>query len=120
MHAPTLRIALFMFLLALTSACSRELPVPKAAEALSRPTTTTVIRNGRVLAPENALTVHGGTPGVFVITDGVARFRMVRTGKRENGRIEILSGLAGTERLVTGDLLAVHDGSTITTVQAEQ
>jgi multidrug efflux pump subunit AcrA (membrane-fusion protein) len=35
---------------------------------------------------------------------------MVRTGKSYDGRVEVLSGLAGDEVLVTGD---VHDGSPI-------
>ena len=43
---------------------------------------------------------------------------MVRTGKNVNGRIEILSGLSGSETLVTGDLRDVHDGSPVKIMSA--
>ena len=51
---------------------------------------------------------------MFVLSEeNQARFRMVRTGKIVNDRVEILSGLSGSETLVAGDLQDVHDGSPI-------
>jgi len=71
------------------------------------------------LVPQSALVVRGGIPGVFVLSEtNQARFRMVRTGKNVNGRIEILSGLSGSETLVTGDLRDVHDGSPVKIMSA--
>jgi multidrug efflux pump subunit AcrA (membrane-fusion protein) len=69
--------------------------------------------------PQSVLVERGGVPGVFVLgEEGRARFRMVRTGKNINGRVEILSGLSGNETLVTGDLRDVHDGSPVKIMSA--
>ena len=43
--------------------------------------------------PESVLAVRGGLEGAFVLEDGRAKFRWLRTGKRANGRVEILAGL---------------------------
>lgn len=83
----------------------------------------------RVSVPSAALIERGGIPGVFVLqapaafpppakdADGKslpqARFRMVKVGKAIGDRVEVLSGLAGDEVLVLGDLSQVHDGSPI-------
>ncbi len=67
-----------------------------------------------ILIPRAALIERAGLPGVFVMsTDGRARFRLVRPGKIQGDKIEILSGLRGGESLVVGDLDAVRDGSPI-------
>ena len=89
----------------------RERPPPAA---LARPLLTLDVKTGRVLVPQSALVERGGVPGVFVFTEeNQARFRMVRTGKNLNDRVEILSGLGGNETLVAGDLRDVVDGSSI-------
>jgi hypothetical protein len=56
-------------------------------------------------------------PGVFVLENDEARFRMVRTGKLGATRIEILSGLFGNEVLLLGDLDQVHDGSPVRVIK---
>jgi hypothetical protein len=114
MPASIHRVALLILPLTVLGGCGQESPPPPATAALSRPLVTVITRNERVLAPRDALTERGGLPGVFVVTDGMARFRMVRAGKAADGRVEILSGLTGAEQLVTGDLRDVHDGSPIT------
>lgn len=113
--APIPRIVLLSIALVMLAACGREATPPVTRETISRPTTAATIRQGRVLVPQRTVTAQGGVPGVYVIVDGIARFRMVRTGKTENGRVEILSGLDGTELLVTGELEGVHDGSPVST-----
>lgn len=70
-----------------------------------------------VLIPAGAFIVRGGLPGVFVLRDGLARFRMVRVGKPRGDRLQVLSGLSGNETLVLGNLADVHDGSPITVRQ---
>jgi hypothetical protein len=90
---------------------AEQLPV---GAALTRPLQTLDAHAGRVVVPAALLVERGGIPGVFVVsTENQARFRMVRTGKNLNGRVEILSGLSGGETLVAGDLRDVHDGSPI-------
>lgn len=93
---------------------------PPELPRLERPVQALAVRPGeRVLIPRAALVERAGVPGVFVLDEqGRARFRMVRTGKTVGARIEILSGLAGNERLVLGDLDAVRDGSPIKPVAA--
>lgn len=98
----------------LPAGCGKKTTEPAPVAALVRPVLTLDVKAGRVLVPQSALVERGGVPGVFVLTEEQqARFRMVRTGKNINGRVEILSGLGGSETLVTGDLRDVHDGSPV-------
>lgn len=62
--------------------------------------------------PAGALLRRAGIEGVFVLdAEGIARFRMVRSGEVRDGRVEIQAGLEageryvadGAERLSTGD-----------------
>lgn len=47
--------------------------------------------------------------GVFVIEDGVARFRPIRLGITGEEDFEVLSGLAGGERIVSGPFRVLRD-----------
>lgn len=64
--------------------------------------------------PLSALLVRNGISGVFVLEKNEARFRMVRSGKKDADIVDILSGLFGNETLLVGGLEAVHDGSPVT------
>ena len=70
-----------------------------------------------ITIPHPALITREGIPGVFVLENNEARFRMVRPGKINAGRVEILSGLKGNETLVTGELNAVRDGSPVKIIE---
>lgn len=64
-----------------------------------------------IAVPDQALTQRGQLSGVFIVGgDGVARFRIVRTGKRSDGLVEILSGLSGGEEIVTNSNSSLNDG----------
>ena len=103
----------------LLAGCGEKAALPVPVAALERPVLTLDAQAGRVLVPQALLVERGGVPGVFVLSEEKqARFRMVRTGKTVNGRIEILSGLSGSETLVTGDLRDVHDGSPVKIMSA--
>jgi hypothetical protein len=114
MHFPSRLVAVFVAATLLLAACDKP-PAEQAKPAsLTRPLLLLDTKAGRMLVPQAAIVERGGIPGVFVLTEeGQARFRMVRTGKTVNGRIEILSGLNGSETLVADDLRDVHDGSLI-------
>jgi hypothetical protein len=109
--------AWFLAAAGLLAACT---PAPTTAPApelpaLERPTTRIASPRAAVPVevPSTVLVERGGTPGVYVLREGRARFRLVRTGPEARGRIEIVAGLSGGEELVAGDLDEVHDGSPI-------
>lgn len=63
--------------------------------------------------PRSALTHRYGIPGVFVVDDNEARFRMVQPGEISGKKVKVLSGLFGGETLLIGNLEKVHDGSPV-------
>lgn len=61
---------------------------------------------GALSVPMDAVQTVEGAPSVFVLEDGGFRVHPVTTGRTVEGRIEILSGLTGTERIAgTGAFL---------------
>lgn len=66
-------------------------------------------------APLQALYQRAGIEGVFVIdSKQQAHFRMVRTGRREDGRVVILSGLVAGEPVIVQAQGKLHNGSRVT------
>jgi multidrug efflux system membrane fusion protein len=52
---------------------------------------------------------------VYIVdSDGIARFRMVRTGRHVDGRTEIIAGLAGGERIVVNADVPLRTGDRVT------
>lgn len=69
---------------------------------------------GILLVPETAVVTEGQLTGVFVVDPaGVARFRLVRTGKRYGDRVEIISGLQEKQRYVSDVPVQLADGMTV-------
>jgi multidrug efflux pump subunit AcrA (membrane-fusion protein) len=61
------------------------------------------------LVPTAAIVQRGQLSGLYVVEDGVLHFRLVRTGGRLDGRVEILSGLsAGATIVAAGSDRAQH------------
>ncbi len=61
----------------------------------------------------NRGTDRAGITGVFVVdAQGNAQFRMIRAGKIEAGRVEVLSTYSG-ERVVSGNAPALQNGDHI-------
>ncbi len=109
-----IRMALLVLVIATFAACGREPEAPPQLARVERPVlvlTAAANTPAGVLVPRAALVERAGVPGVFVLHEGLARFRMVKAGRAKGNDIEILSGLAGTETLVLGDLKGVRDGS---------
>ncbi len=64
--------------------------------------------------PASALLDRAGITGVFVVdAQGTAQYRMVKTGRKENGLVEILTGLNPGERVVTGNAQALNNGDRV-------
>lgn len=63
--------------------------------------------------PAGAVVPFGQMERVFVNSEGKAKLRLVRTGARINDNIEILSGLAEGETVISGGNLNLLDGQPI-------
>ncbi len=68
--------------------------------------------------PEEAVVIHEGVTGVWVARDGRASLRVVRTGKRFQGLVAILSGLNGDESVIVSGQSGLREGQPVT-VQGE-
>ena len=77
---------------------------------LAAPETLSSRPANAVLVPRSAV-VPG--PAVFLLRDGRAVRREVSLGAEENGRVEILAGLAGGESVIVGGLGALTDGMSV-------
>jgi RND family efflux transporter MFP subunit len=75
------------------------------------------IGEDRVTAiPVSAVIQEGQLSGIFVLTpENVARFRLIRTGRRMEDRIEVLSGLSDGSRFVVNPAPGLVDGATVET-----
>ncbi len=68
----------------------------------------------RLLVPEDAIIRKGEVRAVYVVDNkGVVKMRLVRTGKKIDGSLEILSGLSDGETIVVKGLGNVIDGGVI-------
>ena len=63
--------------------------------------------------PPPAMVEHGQLQSVFVIEDGCARTRLITTGERRQGAVEVLSGLSEGEKLVSPVPAGLSDGARV-------
>jgi len=68
----------------------------------------------RVVMPRSAARVDAGRTIVFVVHGGHAERRAVTLGTENGGQVEVLSGLADGERVVTDGPATLKDGDRIT------
>lgn len=67
-----------------------------------------------LLVPLEAILERGQLIGLYLVdADGIARFRLVKTGQRHGDRVEILSGLKAGERVATRGVERISDGSRV-------
>lgn len=66
-----------------------------------------------IRVPSAAVIQRGQMEMVFVVGDGTARLRLVKTGKHFGDDVEILSGLAPGDRIVTGNGASLLDGQPV-------
>ncbi|RFT16420.1 MAG: Cobalt/zinc/cadmium efflux RND transporter, membrane fusion protein, CzcB family [Candidatus Saccharicenans subterraneus] len=65
---------------------------------------------GRLLVPQAAVLVRGGRPLVFVIENGLAKWRYIQTGEENEQFVEVLDGVKeGEQVIVEGHLTLAHD-----------
>jgi RND family efflux transporter MFP subunit len=71
-------------------------------------------KRSMLAVPKAALLERAGIAGVFVVdAQGLAQYRMVRTGTEVDGQVEILSGINPGDKVVTGNAAAVNNGNKI-------
>jgi multidrug efflux pump subunit AcrA (membrane-fusion protein) len=67
-----------------------------------------------ITIPKKAVVENGQLTSVYVVDQsGIARMRLVRTGKTYGERVEMLSGLKEGEQIVVDGVAAVNDGSRV-------
>lgn len=67
-----------------------------------------------LVIPQKAITQRGQLVGVFVVDQsGIARLRLIKTGKSFGDRIEVLSGVNDGEQIVIENVASIHDGTRV-------
>lgn len=72
-----------------------------------------------VLVPESAIVPRGGETFVYVIEGGKAVETRVTLGKREDGKVQILSGLQADSTVVVAGQLKLRNGVEVDVVQSQ-
>lgn len=67
--------------------------------------------------PRNAIVEDAGASVVFVVGADTAKRRIVRTGYSENGRVEVLEGLADDEMIVIVGQAGLKDGTKVAIIE---
>jgi HlyD family secretion protein len=70
-------------------------------------------KGARVWAPKAAVVRKGDTATVFVVEDGKAAARSVKTGMDAEKGTEILEGLSGSETVILSPLEKIKDGQRV-------
>lgn len=66
----------------------------------------------RLLVPQAAVLVRGGRPLVFVIENGLAKWRYIQTGQENEDYVEVLDGVKeGEPVIVEGHMTLAHDSA---------
>ncbi|HSR35794.1 MAG TPA: efflux RND transporter periplasmic adaptor subunit [Desulfurivibrionaceae bacterium] len=66
-----------------------------------------------LFVPETAISTQGQMERLFVVQEGKASLRLVRTGERRDGRVEVLSGLNPGEQVVVRESARLVDGQPV-------
>ncbi|MEK7781642.1 MAG: efflux RND transporter periplasmic adaptor subunit, partial [Verrucomicrobiota bacterium] len=63
--------------------------------------------------PVSAVVQRGQMELVFIISDGKAQLRLVKTGKRLGNEVELVSGVSAGERVVVENVVGLVDGQPV-------
>lgn len=66
-----------------------------------------------VLVAEGAVVRRGQIESVFVVEEGKVRLRLIKSGRKMDGKVEVLSGLSGGEAVVVRDAHLLQDGAAV-------
>lgn len=70
-------------------------------------------REDVVIIPAEAVIVEDNENSVYVVTDGEVDKLIIQTGVRSDGRVEVLSGLNGSEEVVVVGQSSLREGSKV-------
>jgi len=65
------------------------------------------------VVPVASVVERGSLQSIFVVEGKVARNRMVTLGQRQDGMVEVLSGLKAGEKIVSPRVDGLTDGATV-------
>jgi membrane fusion protein (multidrug efflux system) len=71
-----------------------------------------------VLVPESAVVQRGDGALVYVVVDNKAKQVRVSLGKRLDGKVEVLNGIAAGDAVVTAGNARLSDGAEVEVVSA--
>lgn len=74
---------------------------------------TTASRKSALVVPYEAVVEDGDGNAVFVVQDGAARKRLVKTGISDDLHVEILEGLSVNDRVILNPSETLKDGATV-------
>jgi RND family efflux transporter MFP subunit len=66
-----------------------------------------------LLLPRDALVYRGEQPGAYLLDGETARFRVVETGLTQGDKVEVLSGLAQNDVVITRGANLIKDGDRV-------
>ena len=66
-----------------------------------------------VTIPSSSLSLFGQMERVFIVNDGRAQLRIIKTGATQDDRVEILSGLESGEQVIIAPPSTLRDGQTV-------
>ena len=75
-------------------------------------------RENALLAPEEAVVAEGPRQIAFVVKDGKIERRVVTIGQRQDGKVEVLTGLAVGETIVVRGVQRIRQGQPVQTKPA--
>lgn len=77
---------------------------------------TLKVKPNALMVPEQAIWPIGQNKTVFVVEDGKAVQKTVTLGQRQDAMVEVVSGLAAGDEIVTAGQLKIFDGADVKTV----
>jgi membrane fusion protein (multidrug efflux system) len=77
-------------------------------------------RSDALTIPRVALLDSDGSPSVFIVSDGKAEQRAIKTGLSNAGKVEVVDGLTGAEQVVIVGQNGLKDGNPVRVVSLEK
>ena len=86
----------------------------------ARGSVVTARHGGAITVPRDVLVEKAGRQCVFVVENGAARARAVALGATDTTSVQVLSGLAAGDQVVTSGQQSLADGDRVTVVRAKE